>query len=53
MSKPHILVFGGSLRADSYNQKLATIAAAGATEAGADVTLISLRDYRLPLFDQD
>lgn len=53
MSTPRILVFGGSLRADSYNQKLAAIAAAGAREAGADVTLISLRDYRLPLFDQD
>lgn len=53
MSKPRILVFGGSLRVDSYNQKLATIAAAGARDAGADVTLISLRDYRLPLFDED
>jgi len=53
MSKPSILVFGGSLRADSYNQKLATIAADAAREAGAEVTLISLRDYRLPLFDAD
>lgn len=53
MSNPRILAFGGSLRADSYNQKLATIAAEGAREAGADVTLISLRDYRLPMFDQD
>ena len=53
MSQPRILVFGGSLRAESYNQKLATIAAAAALEEGADVTLISLRDFRLPLFDQD
>ncbi len=53
MSTPRILVFGGSLRAESYNQKLATIAAAAAREAGGDVTLISLRDFRLPLFDQD
>ncbi|MES2923006.1 MAG: NAD(P)H-dependent oxidoreductase [Verrucomicrobiota bacterium] len=53
MSQPRILVFGGSLRAESYNQKLATIAAAGAREAGGDVTLISLRDFRLPLFDED
>ncbi len=53
MSTPRILVLGGSLRAESYNQKLATIAAAGAREAGANVTLISLRDFRLPLFDQD
>lgn len=53
MGKPRILVFGGSLRAGSYNQKLATIAADAAREAGAEVTLISLRDFRLPLFDQD
>ncbi len=53
MSKPRILVFGGSLRAESYNQKLAAIAATAAREAGGDVTLISLRDFRLPLFDQD
>lgn len=53
MSKPRILVFGGSLRLESYNQKLAAIAAEAAHEAGAEVTLISLRDYRLPLFDQD
>ncbi len=53
MNKPRILVFGGSLRAESYNQKLATIAAAAATAAGAEVTLIALRDYRMPIFDED
>lgn len=53
MSQPRILVFGGSLRAESYNQKLAVIAADAARREGAEVTLISLRDYRLPLFDED
>ncbi len=53
MKQPRILVFGGSLRAESYNQKLATIAAAAATAAGAEVTLIALRDYRMPIFDGD
>ncbi len=53
MKQPRILVVGGSLRAESYNQKLAAIAAAGAREAGAEVTLISLRDYRMPIFDED
>lgn len=53
MSKPRILVFGGSLRLESYNQKLAALAAEAAHEAGAEVTLVSLRDYRLPLFDED
>lgn len=53
MKPPSILVFSGSLRAASYNQKLAAIAAEGAREAGAEVTLITLRDYRMPLFDED
>jgi chromate reductase, NAD(P)H dehydrogenase (quinone) len=53
MSTPRILVFGGSLRAESYNQKLATIAANAARDAGAKVTLIALRDFRMPLFDED
>lgn len=48
-----ILAFSGSLRAGSYNQKLVEIAAAAAEDAGAEVTLISLSDYPMPLFDQD
>ncbi|MEP2775073.1 MAG: NAD(P)H-dependent oxidoreductase [Luteolibacter sp.] len=48
-----ILAFSGSLRAGSFNQKLVRIAAKGAEEAGAEVTLISLADYPMPLFDQD
>jgi NAD(P)H-dependent FMN reductase len=50
---PRILAFGGSLRRDSYNHKLAAIAASGARDAGAEVTLIALRDYPLPIFDED
>jgi len=53
MSKPRILAFSGSLREGSFNQKIATIAADAAREAGADVTLVSLRDYRMPLYDGD
>lgn len=53
MNNPKILAFGGSLRADSFNQKAAALAATGAREAGADVTLIALRDFPLPIFDQD
>jgi NAD(P)H-dependent FMN reductase len=53
MSTPRILAFGGSLRRDSFNQKLASIAAEGAREAGAEVTLIKLSDFPMPLFDQD
>lgn len=53
MTKPRILAFGGSLRAESFNQKLAAIAAEGARATGAEVTLIALRDFRMPLFDED
>ena len=51
--KPRILAFAGSLRRDSFNQKLVPIAAKGAREAGAEVALIALKDFPLPLFDQD
>lgn len=50
---PQILAFAGSARADSFNKKLVKIAVRGAQEAGAQVTLIDLRDYPMPLFDQD
>lgn len=50
---PKILAFAGSTRAGSFNKKLVKIAAAGAKEAGADVTVIDLRDYPMPLYDED
>ena len=48
-----ILAFAGSTRTESFNKKLIRIAADGAREAGAEVTLIDLRDYALPLYDGD
>ena len=51
--KPRILAFAGSARADSYNKRLVKVAADGARAVGAEATLIDLRDYRLPLFDED
>ncbi|MBC7773536.1 MAG: NAD(P)H-dependent oxidoreductase [Pyrinomonadaceae bacterium] len=53
MPSPKVLAFAGSTRTDSYNKKLVKIAAAGASAAGAEVTFIDLRDYPLPLFDED
>ncbi len=53
MPTPKILAFAGSLRVDSYNKKLIRIAAEGARKAGAEVTVIDLRDYQLPVFDED
>jgi NAD(P)H-dependent FMN reductase len=50
---PKILALSGSLRRDSYNQKLAALLAEGARSTGAEVTVISLRDFPLPLFDED
>lgn len=51
--RPKILAFAGSLRRDSCNKKLVQIAVKGALEAGADVTYIDLKDYPLPVYDQD
>jgi chromate reductase len=51
--QPKILAFAGSLRTDSFNKKLIKIAAKGAEDAGAAVTLIDLKDYPLPLYDQE
>lgn len=51
MSK--ILVFAGSTRTDSFNKKLAHIAAEAARTAGAEVSFVDLRDLALPLYDGD
>jgi chromate reductase len=48
-----ILAFAGSTRTESFNKKLIKIAVSGARHAGAEVTLIDLRDFPLPLFDGD
>lgn len=53
MAKPKILAFAGSTRTDSFNKKLVKIAATGAVEGGADVTVIDLRDFAMPLYDGD
>ncbi len=52
-SQPRILAFAGSTRKDSFNKRLVKIAAAGARSAGAEVTVLDLRDVPLPLYDGD
>jgi NAD(P)H-dependent FMN reductase len=51
MSLARILVFAGSVRANSFNGRLAALAAKELTRLDADVTLISLADYPIPLYD--
>lgn len=50
---PKILAFAGSTREASFNKRLIRVAADGARAAGADVTVIDLRDHPLPLYDGD
>lgn len=53
MGKIKILAFAGSLRTDSWNKKLVKLAAAAAQKAGAEVTLVNLKDYPMPIYDGD
>lgn len=52
MASP-ILAFSGSLRRDSYNQKLVEHAAELARKRGAQVKVIALADFPMPLYNQD
>ncbi len=53
MTKIKVLAFAGATRTDSYNRKLIHLATQYAREAGAEVKLIDLRDYAMPLYDGD
>ena len=53
MSQPKILVFAGSVRAGSFNDRLAALAAKELTLAEVDTTRISLADYPMPIYDGD
>ena len=48
-----ILFFAGSLRKDSFNKKLAKAAYDYAKSKGADATFVDLKDYPMPILDQD
>lgn len=53
MAVPRILAFAGSTRSGSYNKRLVQYAATAARDAGAEVTVVDLKDFDLPLFDED
>lgn len=48
-----ILVWSGSSRRNSLNQKLLDRAALGARDAGAEITPIRLLDFEMPIYDGD
>lgn len=48
-----ILIFAGSTRQDSYNRKLAKVAASIAEQQGAQPSLLELSDYDIPLYNAD
>ena len=51
--KPRILAFAGSLREHSFNKRVLKTAIKGAENAGAEVKFVDLRDYPMPIYDQD
>jgi len=53
MTIPKILVFAGSIRTGSFNARLAAAVAKELVRAEAEVSLISLVDYPMPLYDGD
>lgn len=48
-----LLFLAGSARKDSLNKKLVKEASAIASELGASVTLIDLKDFPMPIYDGD
>ncbi|MDB5096799.1 MAG: NADPH-dependent reductase [Cyanobacteria bacterium RYN_339] len=50
---PHIVALAGSLRAGSFNRKLARLGADALARAGASVDLVDLREVMMPLYDGD
>jgi NAD(P)H-dependent FMN reductase len=52
-SSPKIIAFAGSLRQQSFNATLANIVAKAALYAGAEVEVVQLADFDIPLFNED
>jgi len=48
-----IKAISGSFREKSYNKMALKFMVQGAQEAGADVEIIDLRDYPMPIYDED
>jgi len=50
---PCVLIFAGSTRRESFNRRLAQVAARQVAATGAQATLLELADTPLPLYDGD
>lgn len=50
---PRVLAFAASLRKASWNKKLVRVAAQGARDAGAEVMVLELEEYPLPVYNAD
>ncbi|MDB5928645.1 MAG: NADPH-dependent oxidoreductase [Polaromonas sp.] len=50
---PKLLVFAGSTRLNSFNRKLAAVAAALARAGGAEVTHVELADFDISMYNAD
>jgi chromate reductase len=53
MTKPVLIALSGSTRSGSYNSAVLTVAVEAARSAGAEVDFIDLRDFPMPIFQQD
>ncbi len=51
--KLKVLALAGSLREHSYSKRVIKTAVKGAEDAGADVTYIDLRDFPMPIYNED
>jgi chromate reductase, NAD(P)H dehydrogenase (quinone) len=53
MTTPKLLIFAGSTRQNSFNRKLAHVAADLARASGAEVTHLELADLDIPMYNAD
>lgn len=50
---PTVLAFSGSIRTESYNTRFLRHVAGRVRDAGAEVTVLDLADYELPMYNGD
>jgi chromate reductase len=53
MKPVRLLMFSGSARRESFNQRLVEVASAKVNALGAKVYVVNLAEYPMPLFNQD